>query len=321
MPNSVGYMSSCPLCKSKRLKIIEKIRISDLKSLYEKQLSININNLVTDFQSIDYVHCSDCDLRLFSPQITGDESFYNNLQKHEWYYVDSKEEYIFAAQYIGDSARVLDIGSGKGAFAKCLDTNLFTGLEFSTEARLMAQKNGVHVLNESIQDHAINNAGVYDVVTSFQVLEHVSDIHDFLKAAIECLKPGGNLIIAVPSFDSFLKDVVNGVLNLPPHHVSHWSDQSLRSVARLWSIEVETIHHEYVASYHKKWQIETQYFQYVRSMLGIHHRLVDNSLISKALKRVANFLERKNFNLNLGSVSDVMRGHTVTVVFRKPLIG
>lgn len=308
-------LSNCPMCKSTNLSVVEIIHRIDLISLYKKQLNIDISELIGAASAITYLRCNECDLRFFTPLITGDEKFYNVLQHHEWYYVDSKDEYLFAAKFTAKTDKVLDIGSGKGAFAKCLPTSHFTGLEFSTEARLLALKNDVHVINESVQDHALKNIETYDVVTSFQVLEHVSDIHSFIDSAVTCLKPGGYLILAVPSYDSFLKHVVNGVLNLPPHHVSHWSDQSVIEISRIWNLDVIDLHHEHVAGYHKQWQLQTFYSQRLRAMVGVNRRLIDYSFISKIIRRVSSFLANKARNPSLEN--EFLNGHTVTVVMKK----
>jgi SAM-dependent methyltransferase len=180
---------------------------------------------------------------------------------------------------------------------------------------VLAQNNGINVINESIQNHAIHNIEKYDVVTSFQVLEHVSDVWNFIDASVACLKPGGFLILAVPSFDSFLKHVVNGVLNLPPHHVSHWSDKALIEISRRWNLDVVELHHEKVAPYHKCWQLETFYNNKLRAFFGVNKRLIDFSVTSKILRRATSLLVK--YVNNPGLENEFLNGHSVTIVLRK----
>ncbi|MGV2387332.1 MAG UNVERIFIED_CONTAM: hypothetical protein LVR29_00250 [Microcystis novacekii LVE1205-3] len=48
--------------------------------------------------------------------ITGSENFYEKLQVFDWYYLEEKNEYDYASQFIKPSDSVLEIGCGKGSF-------------------------------------------------------------------------------------------------------------------------------------------------------------------------------------------------------------
>ena len=73
-----------------------------------------------------------------------------------------------------------------------------------------------------IEDHADQRPGHYDAVTSFQVLEHVTEPASFLRACVKALRPGGRLLLGVPNNDSFLGLLEDNWLNMPPHHMSLW---------------------------------------------------------------------------------------------------
>jgi len=90
---------------------------------------------------------------------------------------------------------VLEVGCGKAAFAGHIPKSAeYAGLEFSTQAKEMALLRGIEIKNMSIEDFAIKinenrdmeSAG-FDVVCSFQVLEHVANPNQFLSAKIACL--------------------------------------------------------------------------------------------------------------------------------------
>lgn len=168
---------NCPLCCSERNINIEKIKKSDLIKLYNKHLRIDVSYLVK--YDIDYYECVNCGLKYFFPLITGDEKFYADLQKFDWYYMDDKYEYEFCKRYIEPGSKVLEVGCGKGAFAKHIPGTAYVGLEFSKSAKDLAAREGIAVENISIQEYSLQYPNFFDVVVSFQVLEHVSNPKSF----------------------------------------------------------------------------------------------------------------------------------------------
>lgn len=309
----------CPLCNSGNVHSAEKIRVSNLAGLYEKMLGESILQEFSGCRELDFFSCKECDLKFFYPPLTGSEKFYEKLQKFDWYYMEDKNEYDFAKEYISESDFVLEVGCGKGAFAKKIKSKEYTGLEFSSRAKLIGEKEGVSIVNESVQIHAQNNRQKYDVVCSFQVLEHVSDVNGFLNSSIECLKPGGLLIVSVPSADTFLSSVTNGILNMPPHHVTWWSDKSLESIADIFGIEMIDLEHEMLADIHKDWFSATLTLNVLNAFLKRRTRLIDTSLTGRIVNMIAIKMGRF-YGLALGNKNMRPYGHSVTVIYRKPTV-
>ncbi len=274
---------NCPLCKSANINKLELIKQNELAMLYKKMIDIDFSYLID--KDIDFCECEDCKLRFYDPLITGDEKFYNSLQKFDWYYMDEKEEYHYGKRYIEENEKVLEVGSGKGAFAKHLTTKDYVGLDFSENAKKMAAENGVLIENEMIQDYAKKHSEEFDVVVSFQVLEHVSDPKGFIEAKLEALKKGGKLIIAVPSEDSFLKYVSNGILNMPPHHVTRWSDDTFKFIAKKYNLDLVDIYHEKVQDVHK-----TQYLNTLISNALSSNKIIDVSILGKIKSKISSLL-------------------------------
>lgn len=299
---------NCPLCKKEQIKVLEKIDNNDLISLYQKMTDIDFSYLIN--QDIDFCECQTCKLKFFAPLITGDEKFYNALQKYEWYYMDEKEEYHYAKKYISNEDKVLEVGSGKGAFAKHINSKNYIGLDFSENAKKMAAENGIIIENEMIQDYAKKHQEEFDVVISFQVLEHVSNPKEFIESKLVALKKGGKLIIAVPSEDSFLKYVTNGILNLPPHHVTRWSDSTFEFIAHAYGLAIVDIYHEKVQEVHKTWYLST-----LISNSIITNKLINTSIHRKVIGKFSGLFSRV---LMRGLKDELLpNGHTVLVVMEK----
>ncbi|MFT4746611.1 MAG: SAM-dependent methyltransferase [Congregibacter sp.] len=298
----------CPLCKSDEIKKIETVSSKRLLILYKKLTKIDFSYLLDD--DLRYCECQNCKLKYYDPLITGDETFYNTLQQFDWYYMHDKDEFLQAKKYINSDDRVLEVGSGKGAFAKYLPNQHYVGLDFSVKAKDMAAKDGVLIKNEMVQDYAAKNPESVDIVVSFQVLEHVSDPKSFIEAKLCALAIGGKMIIAVPSEDSFLKYVDNNILNMPPHHVTRWSDETLKFVADKYNLELLDIYHEKLQDVHKQYYLNTL----------IQNSLPNNKFFSISLvKKFFSMFTRVFSRFLLKGLTDEMlpNGHNVLAVYRK----
>lgn len=301
---------NCPLCKNEEITLLEVIDKDSLKSQYKKLTKVDFSYLITE--DLKYCECGKCKLRFFDPLVTGDEEFYKSLQKFDWYYVDDKLEYQYAKDYVNHNDLVLDVGSGKGAFSQYVNEKKaeFVGLDFSENAKKIAQENGIDVRVESISDYADKYPESVDVVTSFQVLEHVDNPQIFLESKLKSLKVGGKMIVAVPSEESFLSTVTNGVLNMPPHHVTRWSDYSLRFIAEKYNLEVVNIFHEKVQDIHKYY-----YLSVLLENCILKPKMLDKSIKRKIVSKLSNLLARP---LSYG-FTEYMRpaGHNVLAVYEK----
>lgn len=297
----------CPLCGSGAVEELETLPQARVNELYAK--GYGVENAVS--RSLTYFKCNSCKLRFFSPPEAGGEGLYERLQTYDWYYMADKWEYAEALKFIGPEDTILEVGSGRAAFAGYVGKERYTGLEFNLQAIKRAKEAGVHLIKEPVDAHAAQGHA-YDVVVSFQVLEHVSDPEGFLRGCVDCLRPGGKLIVAVPADDSFVGRAVNDILNMPPHHVTHWPDATLEKLASLFGLELSALVYEPIAEYHSEWAGKVQYESRIRGALGMAPRVLDRSLPARLVSRVAAFLARR-----FPPALTDERGHTVLAIYRK----
>lgn len=246
--------SNCPACGTHSTEPADGVAVADLVAGYRQpDLDLDVSALMADAPGrIEMHHCKLCDLRWFNPMQPGDAPFYEALQRHDWYYQDDKPEYVAVAADIAPHTRLLEVGCGKGAFARYLAPGVhYRGLEFNERAIAQARQAGLDVVGRPIEDEATAAPEHYDVVCHFQVLEHVPEAAGFMRACVAALKPGGRLMVTVPAEDSYLGISPGGWLNMPPHHVTRWSDQALRNLFARLSVRVDKLWHESVAPYHQ----------------------------------------------------------------------
>ncbi len=110
---------------------------------------------------------------------------------------------------IGESTGIkpglaLDVGCGYGYFREALGEAGFTheGLEISTFARRVAKENYGHNTHAGIlDDHWESWQNKFDLITVWDVIEHVAEPELFLSMTASCLKPRGVLAIRTPNMD------------------------------------------------------------------------------------------------------------------------
>lgn len=309
-------MNISPLSNSSSVSCLEVIKVKDLARLYKKKFNISILSDFLGVQEIGLYHCQESDLYFFYPPITGSEKFYEHMQRFDWYYLDDKQEYKYACKFITNSDSVLEIGCGKGAFAQKIMNAKYTGIEFSSKAAQIAASQGIKVINESIQSHSNTHQEEYDIVCSFQVLEHVDNIKSFLQSSLDCLKPNGLLIISVPSFDSFSKYLSNLSLDLPPHHITRWTDQALINLTNYFDMDLVEVIHEPLQSYHRHMYVKSIIKKALITISKNKFKNIDFSwrdflvsLISKLLSHI--------FIHGLSDPVMLPQGISVVVVYRK----
>jgi len=127
--------------------------------------------------------------------------------------------------------RLLDIGCSCGYFMEVAAASGFEveGLEFS-RAAIAAADPAIrpHILCCSVDE--FQSSQTYDVVTAFDLIEHVPHPKDFLRKVRRLLKPGGWLVMATPDAGHFLRYVMGSSWPMlqPMQHLTIFSREAMR---------------------------------------------------------------------------------------------
>lgn len=117
--------------------------------------------------------------------------------------------------------RLLDVGCGVGDFARvALDRGWEAhGVEFDATARAICESKGVPTTQGPL-DPSDHPPGSFDVITLFEVLEHLVDPAQEMRNVAGLLRPGGHLYLTTPNFASLSRRILGPrwrVVQYPEH--------------------------------------------------------------------------------------------------------
>jgi SAM-dependent methyltransferase len=235
---------ACLLCGHARTVPTEEFRGRELKALWAglgRQFSEAAWGRITDNYAVVLHRCVSCGFSFFDPCLAGSEAFYRELE-HADYFAPSRPEFARTLAFAQGRGlkRVLDVGCGSGSFldlarAAGCETS---GLELNAAAAKKARAKGHRVFDRLLHQLDPAETGGFDLITLFQVLEHVGDPAGLVQQAAGLIHPGGCVSIAVPSAEGVYRLAPSDPHQWPPHHMSRWRRADFRQLARATSLKL-----------------------------------------------------------------------------------
>lgn len=293
--------------------IEKKVNVSEVVEAYLREFKIDVSSIFGSLEHIYICQCPKTSFRFYYPfGLDGDSEFYRQLSLNDWYYSTNRWEHEEVVRYINDKDVVLEVGSGDGVFIEKLITEKavsYTGLELNKDAVERAKAKNIVLTNELLNQHVSveSNLEKYDVACSFQVFEHISDINSAFNDSLKALKSGGRLIVAVPNNDAeFIGNNihVSRFLNMPPHHVNLFGEESLRKLAGVFDLTLEKIIIEPLQDL----QIDTYLYN------RISRKLMHNKFL---LSLVWKLKIHTWFRSGVKKRKDKITGHTIIAIYKK----
>ena len=130
--------------------------------------------------------------------------------------------------------RILDVGCGRGWFlmeAKKRGWEVF-GSEYSKRAVELCEQDGITMHQGALSKDSFE-AGSFDVVTSFEVIEHINNPKDDMACINQYLRPKGLLYVTTPNFNSLMRMYLKSDYNVIhyPEHLSYYTKTTLVRLA------------------------------------------------------------------------------------------
>jgi 2-polyprenyl-3-methyl-5-hydroxy-6-metoxy-1,4-benzoquinol methylase len=155
----------------------------------------------------DIYQCRDCGF-LFCPTVENVLQQYQAMDDPE--YESTRTERTLQARKLLErichhqsGGSLLDIGAGSGIFVEEALKQGFTavGIEPSEQLADIARQQGLPVLRGVLSQQSFEKHG-FDLVTLVDVIEHVAQPAEFLREAVEQMKPDGLCLLVTPDVNS-----------------------------------------------------------------------------------------------------------------------
>ena len=142
--------------------------------------------------------------------------------------------------------RLLDIGCATGIFMQAAQNRGFTvyGIDASAYAVAQAKKTFPHQVNLGTLTTVKFPSRSFDLITLFDVFEHLHDPEADLSRCHKVLKSGGLLVINTGNTNSVLAKLErqNWHFFIPPQHLYFYSDINLKQLLKLHGFKVLSIY-------------------------------------------------------------------------------
>ena len=240
--------SNCPICDSFKSQKIWEASCSEqachfISPLEDRRKYEELKEHIRNLQKKQFValkRCLDCNFIYSSPYIAGDKEFYDLIFSERNKYPKERWEFQKSLDTIKMSGfknpKILEIGSGDGAFLKKLIKNKITiksnltAIEYSDYGRSKIESLGINCFSIDIKKYKNKLPHEkYDFICLFQVLEHMDNINQILVVLKNLLTDEGEIIISVPNEKIIEFNERNGaLLDMPPNHIGRWSKSSFK---------------------------------------------------------------------------------------------
>lgn len=222
-------------------------------------------DIVTE-DGFDVVACSDCGLifvanppsdegraRLYSFEAGYHQALVDHDRTTALHTKEAEANLALLRRHVR-AGRLLDMGCSTGLFLKAARESgwLGQGLEYSPDSsRIAVEKYGLQVHCGELRQ-GLYAARAFDVITLWDVIEHVPDPHSAIKMLRDCLAPGGWLVLKTPNADGLyprLGRLLAKRLGFwghvePPGHLYQFTVATLGRMVRGAGLDVVAVHHQ-----------------------------------------------------------------------------
>ena len=130
----------------------------------------------------------------------------DDREEIHWWYLGRREILRkVIKKYLKNNMNILDIGCGTGRNLALLQSfGKVKGIEYDESSVIKAQKKfpNIEIKKGELPNKLnLNKDEIFDLITLFDVLEHIEDDRKSLEILYEYLSENGKLILTVPAFD------------------------------------------------------------------------------------------------------------------------
>ena len=228
----------CPLCMSKHYIVAKNYSINSLIERWIKQYSFVPFSKCYENKVLERRICLNCHMNYYNFEVPDTAEFYNKLGTLHNLYSKDKWDYDEALKIVEEykPKSLMDIGCGYGYFIEKIQNAVeyVVGSEFNPAAIDICKNKDIKLYTTNLKEVPEK----FDMITAFQVFEHVKDNKTFIEDCLNLLNEGGLLLFVTPNPDSELIKYNPGILELPPHHCCDISKETYEYIAKKYNLEI-----------------------------------------------------------------------------------
>ncbi|KKP37576.1 MAG: Methyltransferase domain family [Candidatus Roizmanbacteria bacterium GW2011_GWA2_32_13] len=214
------FNQRCYLCNKKDVKPVYKINNRMVYCCLNDDLFFSIDEKKEKFHyNYDYFKSSPYNQR----------QIFNNA-----YFQEKLDKIMTLAQE--KRPTFLDVGCGWGNFLQVIKNSHlpYLGIDFSSRAVEICREKKLNCQKADIINLSKIKGQQYSAITFFQVIEHIKNPLDYLKAAKKLLKKNGVLLLTTPNNHSPLRHLFgsNWSVYQTPSHYFFYSSKSLERLLK-----------------------------------------------------------------------------------------
>jgi 2-polyprenyl-3-methyl-5-hydroxy-6-metoxy-1,4-benzoquinol methylase len=204
---------------------------------------------ITLFKKDYLVKCADCGFVFCSriPMQVELNEAYNKYGRNDYLspitiiryneLLDKMEEYR-------KTNRLIDVGCGIGYFleiAKQRGWEVF-GTEYTDNAVEICRNKGIN-MQQGVLDSKNYEPRYFDIITSFEVMEHINNPNSEAENFRKILRQGGLLYVTTPNFNGFSRHIVKENWNIVhyPEHLSYYTPKTISYLMKLHGFKAKKI--------------------------------------------------------------------------------
>tara|TARA_B100001741_G_C16535129_1_gene591501 strand:- start:247 stop:1131 length:885 start_codon:yes stop_codon:yes gene_type:complete len=251
----------CPLCHSKKIKIIFSKTFEEIRSkeFFFKHLNNKFPLIMLEDSFYKLSECLNCKI-IFQNHVLNKKynfKFYNDYINHEKVNLEKNapklktgayknEIELFEKIFKNKNIKILEFGAGLGAWIIALKQKNFNniyGVEISKKRRQFLKKNKINCYENL---NYIKNKK-FDLIYSDQTLEHLVDPGKILKTLVSKLKKDGILVVKIPSGLFLKKKLKNNYYAqkdeaIPLEHINIFTKKSLNFIKSYFNLQRVDLH-------------------------------------------------------------------------------
>ncbi len=212
--NSFNY---CPLCESKKISVLN------------------------GFEALHLFKCAGCSF-VFDCRIPTDDELYDHYKQYSYSMlkpclpptIASYNKLLDEFEHYRQTGNILDVGCGQGDFlneARKRGWNVY-GCEYSDAAIALCHGRNLPVQQGELTSEMFQDVH-FDVITTFEVIEHINNPNEHFNLIHEKLRAGGLYYCTTPNFNALLRHLEGEAFPIIcyPEHISFYSRSSLSKIA------------------------------------------------------------------------------------------